>query len=609
MEPTSKIPSAFPPIAGHGVVGDRRSGALIAADGTLNWFCTPNFDSPPVFGALLDSAQGGHCRWAPDGAGLGRQEYLQDTAVLLTTWGDSPGVELADVMAGPGDNPPTATPRQRIIIRRVRASSAVKMRFDLRPRRDFSESPTVSQEGAEETTFAFGDGTLLLWASFPVRVTAEAACAEFFLETGDEHWAVLAWNESSTEWSIARASASFSEAESYWRKWSAGLKCDGVGERASALRRSAITIQLLSHAEQNSAVAALTSSLPERIGGDRNYDYRYAWIRDGSLALALLARLGKAEEVRHYLDWLCQLGSTVAAPLQVCYRLDGGTHMAQEKVADISGYENSLPVHRGNRAYQQEQPGAMGFFSDCARIFLEHGGEWRPEFWQLLTRAADFTVQHWQEKDNGIWELPEKAHYVASRVMAWVLLDRAVKIGQMTGQPDAVSDWQRTASVIHAEVMDKGWSEEKNAFRQKYDSKALDSAALLIPLMEFLPIDHPRVRGTIAALERELVVKGLLHRFDPRQTLGAEELPMGEFEGAFLPCVFWHAHVLAKAGRRDEAEAILRRCEAAAGGAGLFAEELDAERDTFLGNTPLLFSHVEYARAVLELNRPGTTSA
>jgi GH15 family glucan-1,4-alpha-glucosidase len=245
-------------------------------------------------------------------------------------------------------------------------------------------------------------------------------------------------------------------------------------------------------------------------------------------------------------------------------------------------------VRRGNRAAKQKQLGSLGFFADCAIIYLDNGGEWREEFWMLLKRVADFTCTHWPEKDSGVWELAEEAHYVASRVMSWVVLDRAISIADRTGHSGETDHWKETAAAIHAEVMDKGWCEKKQTFRQRYGS------------------DHPRVTATLDALERELVVDGLIHRFDPAQTLGGKQLPIGEFEGAFLPCVFWHAHALAKAGRCDEAESILKKCEAISGDIGLFAEEADPRRGIFLGNTPLLFSHVEYARAAMELDEART---
>ncbi|HWB59821.1 MAG TPA: SDR family oxidoreductase, partial [Chthoniobacteraceae bacterium] len=305
-----------------------------------------------------------------------------------------------------------------------------------------------------------------------------------------------------------------------------------------------------------------------------------------------------------YLEWLCKLDSKTDSPLPVCYRFDGSPDVDEELVAGVRGYRDSLPVRYGNRAAKQTQSGSFGFLLDCARIYFDEGGKWEKRFWRLIQRAADHVCSHWRQEDNGIWELPEKAHYVASKVMCWVVLERASHIARETGYYEESARWLKVADEIYAEVMDKGWCESKQSFRQRYGSDALDAASLLIPLMEFLPIDHPRVLTTVEALERELAVGGLLHRFDPANTPGCGgDLPTGEFEGAFLPCVFWHAHTLAKMGRCDEAEAILARCEKIAGDTGLFAEEIDAKTNAFLGNMPLLFAHVEYVRAVVELHK------
>jgi GH15 family glucan-1,4-alpha-glucosidase len=597
---------AYPPIAHHGVIGDRRTAALVANDGTLDWFCAPDFDGPPIFGSLLDVSRGGYCRWGPRTASPGRQQYLPDTAAVVTTWPEVPGVELADLMAWPSDERAEELRKQRVIIRRLRATKKTSVVFELFPRYAFAEAPEPAIRCENRTVFSFEGGYLGFWSSFPTEANAEGASATLHLLEGDEHWVVLGWKITLGGWSATREAEQFWQAENYWRDWSGNLLSQSGGARAPALKRAALTVQLLSHANHDCAAAAVTTSLPERLGGERNYDYRYAWVRDASLSLAYLARMGKCDEIEHYLDWLCGLHSATEPPLQVCYRLNGDLHLDQEDVPGISGYDGSLPVRNGNRAAKQRQLGSLGFFADCARIYLENGGRWREEFWKLLKRVADFTCAHWQETDSGVWELAEEAHYVASRVMSWAVLDRATYIAGRTGHLPETDHWEQTAAAIHAEVMDKGWCQEKQAFRQRYGSDALDAAALLIPLMGFLPADHPRVMATLGALEGELVVDGLMHRFDPAQTLGGKQLPIGQFEGAFLPCVFWHAHALAKAGRCDDAEAILKRCESISGEIGLFAEEADPRQGIFLGNTPLLFSHVEYARAAMELDEART---
>jgi GH15 family glucan-1,4-alpha-glucosidase len=576
---------------------------MVAADGTLNWFCAPNFDGDPFFGALLDPDRGGYCRLGPARAEEGKQRYEEATAVLVTSWPGTEELQLSDVMAWPDDERPAEFRDQRAILRHLKTTSGAGARFDLFPRRKFSDSPASLDPVEGGAIFTFTDGSLGVWASFPLTVGDGGVFADLKLAAGTEHWVVLGWMVRPENWSVPRAIEVAREAAAYWQEWSSGLELEQGGARRAAVRRSALAVQLLSHADCDSAVAALTTSLPERLGGDRNYDYRFAWVRDASLSLDLLSRLGKAGEVQHYLNWLSGLKSKTASPLQVCYQLDGGLNLPQKEIPDVIGYENSRPVYQGNRAAKQTQLGATGFFAKCARTYLDHGGEWRDEFWQLLKRCADFTASNWKGKDSGIWELPHEADHVTSRVLCWVELDCAIYIANQTGHGSETGPWREAAEAIHAEVMGKGWSEAKQAFRQHYDSEALDASSLLIPLLGFLPVNHPRVLETVAAIERELLVNGLVHRFDPSATLKGSQLPIGEFEGAFLPCVFWHVQVLARLGRCEQAEAILSRCEAVAGEVGLFSEELDSHHDRFLGNTPLLFSQIEYALAVREVSQ------
>ncbi len=457
-----------------------------------------------------------------------------------------------------------------------------------------------------------GGRVLGLWSSHPLQVEVGGAVAPVRLAEGEEVWAILGFGEVAVDpagWSAERAQAATDKAVRYWHDWASKLACGGV--RAERIRRSALTVHLLGYAPTGAMVAAPTTSLPERLGGDRNWDYRYAWVRDASLCVEALAGLDDREAGRCYLDWLVEFCVSNEDPLQIAYRVDGGKELGATERTDLHGYRGSNPVRIGNDACGQHQLDSLGYLAACVLTYLEHGGEWRDDYWDLVHHATDFTTAHWREPDSGIWELSERQHFVSGKVMAWVALDRAVKIAERVGRADhAEADgWRTTMAEIHAEVMDRGWSDSLGAFRQRYEADTLDAAALLIPIMGFLPPDHPRVLATVDRIAEGLTIDGFVHRFVPaaspdKRDRPVQDLPVGEFEGAFLPCAFWLATVYARLGRTEPAEAILARAEAAAGELGLFAEEIDARSGTFLGNTPLLFAQIEYVRAALALSPP-----
>lgn len=319
------------------------------------------------------------------------------------------------------------------------------------------------------------------------------------------------------------------------------------------------------------------------------------------LSMAVLAMLGDTRAAKRYMDWLARLDSSTDSPLQVVYQIGGGTDLTQRGRPELAGYRESQPVLIDNHAFGQRQLDSLGYLADCALINLEEGGEWRPEHWEMIRRAADYTVADWAQPDCGIRELPAEQHYVSSKVMSWVALERAVQIAAKTQHQRATEPWQATMAAIHAEVLARGWSDRLEIFRQRYEADTLDAAALLIPVMDFLPADDSRVVATAERIEATLVIDGFVHRFRAGETPGHEDLPVGEFEGAFFPCTFWLATTYAKAEQPDRAEAILARAEATAGALGLFAEEVDARSGAFLENYPLLFAQVEYVRTILEL--------
>ncbi|MBA2485429.1 MAG: glycoside hydrolase family 15 protein [Nitrospira sp.] len=450
-------------------------------------------------------------------------------------------------------------------------------------------------------SFQTAAGAVALFAAPAFLNGKDPGHAAFLLNEGEQAWAVLARGEVGGHWTDDNVTAVLNDTAAYWRRWARNIVY--TGPRAGGVERCAMTVHLLSHAPTGSLVASPTSSLPERFGGDRNYDYRFAWVRDASLSLAIMAVLGDRQAAKRYMDWIVNLGSSTDAPLQVLYRLSGATDASESQRKDLAGYRGSRPVRFGNHAFQQRQHDSLGYFVDCAAIYSEQGGEWREDYWHLIQRIADYVIRTWETPDSGIWELGSEQHYVSSKVMSWVALDRAARIAERLGHVDRVSPWRAVMKTIHAEVMDRGWSQKLSAFRQRYEAETLDASVLLIPVMGFLPAHHPRVRNTVDRIAESLMRDGLVYRFDPQELPERAAFPLGKFEGAFLPCTLWLATAYAMAGRTREAEDLLQRVETTVGNLGLFPEEVAEETAMFLGNMPLVFAQVEYIRAVMELDK------
>lgn len=592
---------AYPAIERHGIIGDRRTSALVAADGTLDWLCLPDYDGDIIFGALLDWDKGGQWRLGPAAMMQGEQSYDGQTMTLQTEWKLETGtLVLQDAMLWPEDRRAPEQEACRVIVRCLKCVQGhARCEFYLRPGFNFEEPPqtafTAHPAGISIQTNKF---TLRLWCSFPLEESELNLRGQIELSEGQEIWAVLETGAAGHGWSIEAARDSMEKNRIYWRDW---LK--RIHHAPEEIRRSAMTVHLLSYAPEGSVVAAATTSVPERIGGQWNADYRLCWVRDTSLALGMLERLGDWEETERYLRWLERQISSWGQPFRVLYGIRGEKHARQRNLKGVSGYRNSAPVRIGNHAYNQFQIGSLGFLADCIWLYLQEGGHWHEDYWKIIQKLANYTLKHWTKPDNGIWELPQRQRFVSSRVSSWVALERAVRIAGKVKPDFDVSRWQAELSKIHSEVMDRGWSEKLGAFRQRYEADNLDSALLLISVFEFLPPDHPRVLATIERIEERLTVDGYTYRFDPREMPVLGDFPLGQLEAAFLPCTFWLATAYAKALQPEKAEAILHRVEQVAGKLGLFAEAVDPRTKGFMGNTPLLFSHVEYVRAKMELER------
>ncbi len=578
MDRISSVP--YPAIERHGLISDRRSAALVCADGTVDWLCVPRFDGEPAFGALLDARRGGFWKLGPMVRLYGRQSYEQDSGVLRTRW-DELGfsAELSDAMLMPETARPEGREPLRVRLRRLRCERGrLTALFDLQPA---AKAPQPA-----------------LWLSRRLVLAEGRRPVPFVLEEGEELWAAACFGgRAPWRWSAEEARARLAECDAYWRGWSRKLRC--AGPRADRLRRDALAIHMLGYAPTGAMVAAPTTSLPERLGGNWNADYRFCWIRDTSIAMSVLAQLGDLDSARRFFDWVVE--AVPDGPLQPVYGIDARKRLPQKKLS-LHGYRGSAPVRVGNHAYKQTQRGSLGYLADGLLAYLERGGAWREEYWRLTAAFADREAALWSRPDNGLWELGREDHYVSSKLMSWTALDRAGRIARRLGRAPQAERWARAAEEVKAEALERGWSPRLRSLRQRYGAHSLDAAVALASLKGMLAPGDPRMLSTLDALERDLTIDRCVYRFVPSEVPGLSDLPLGAFEGAFVPASMLVAAALAKAGLRERAEALLERAEGASGEVGLFAEAVEARSRTgFLGNFPLAFSHAEHARAVLEL--------
>jgi GH15 family glucan-1,4-alpha-glucosidase len=540
-------------------------------------------------------------RLGPSAMLHGRQTYENETMVLQTEWKTEDGeLVLRDAMLWPENQRAPEQEPCRVIVRSLKCNKGrVHCALDFRPGFNFVDPEAATfEEHTSGISIQKNSLSLRLWCSSKLEREDCGLWCEVDLHEGEELWTVLEFGSIGHGWTIDAARDALEHTRNYWREW-----IKGIDNETPEIRRSAMIIHALTYAPEGSVVAAATTSVAERVGGQWNADYRLCWVRDASLSLGILERLGDWQETERYLQWLQRQQSRFGQPLGVLYGIRGERRMRQEKIKIASGYRGSAPVRVGNRAYKQFQLGSLGFLADCIWLYLQEGGRWHEDYWKLVRRFAGYVCKNWMEPDNGIWELPERQHFVSSRVLSWVALDRAVRIAKKVKSDFDTSAWEAELPKIHAEVMERGWSERLGAFRERYEQDNLDAALLLISVFEFLPPDHPRVLATIEKISELLTIDGYVYRFNPRQMIVLGDFPLGQMEAAFLPCTFWLATACAKAGQLEKAEAILQRAERIAGPLGMFAEAVDPRNNCFLGNTPLLFSHVEYIRAKMEIER------
>jgi GH15 family glucan-1,4-alpha-glucosidase len=584
------------PIEDYALIGDRGTAALVGKDGSIDWLCLPRFDSPACFAALLGTEEHGRWLLAPaDEVVATRRRYVDGTALLETTFTTADGeVVLLDVM-------PTGDGRADVVRRLTCTRGTVRIRHDWVVRTDYGKvRPWVTREhahGDEVVVAVAGPDKLVLRGPHLPQGHHGHHSEEFDLAAGEEVTFSTTWVRS---WHDVPEPLGFGEridaTTDVQRAWSARSPEDVP--HADLVRRSLLTLLLMTHAETGGIVAAPTTSLPEDFGGERNWDYRFCWLRDAALTLESLLGAGYADEALEWRGWLLRAVAGDPADLQIMYTVDGGRQLPEREVPHLPGYADSRPVRIGNGAVCQRQNDVLGEVMIALELARAAGLHETHNSWALQRALVDELADHWDEPDNGLWEIrgPQR-HFTHSRVMVWVAFDRAVTAVEEHGLDGPVERWRDLRDRVREEILDKGFDEERGTFTQHYDTTAVDASLLTIPLVGFLPGDDPRVLGTIEAVMADLDSDGLLLRY--RTETGVDGLSGDEHP--FLACSFWLVSALAAAGRRDEAHALMDRLCGLANDVGLLSEEYDAAHGRMAGNFPQAFSHLALVQAALAL--------
>ncbi|PNG23981.1 glycoside hydrolase family 15 protein [Streptomyces cahuitamycinicus] len=597
MNEWSPAPSAgYLPIKDHGLIGDGRTCALVGRDGTVSFMCVPRFDAPPLFCSLLDRHRGGSFLLAPDGLRLSRQHYLEDTGVLVTELRADTGlVEITDVFPLRPDarlevDTPVGTGE---LLRHVRvAQGSVELRVAVRPR---GETQVERHADGWELTCPKQSVKLHLATSRPLP---GLECA-LRLSQGEDLWVRLRWSEPHAAGSGRSASQCLDDTVRAWRRWSAFVMADTP--RPDLVRRSAITLKLLDYAENGAIVAAPTSSLPERIGGDRNWDYRYAWIRDAAYTVFALRRIGLPDEAGGFLHWALTAAGRDGR-LRVLYDVDGRPPPPEVIEAELEGYDRSAPVRWGNAAAEQVQHDVYGELLDCAFQWAATGRPLSAGLWHRLSGLAEQARSAWRTPDHGIWEVRTQARpFTYSAAMCQVALDRAARLAIRLNLPGNAATWAAEARRLTGQIIHDAWDERAHSFTEHLGATGgLDSSLLALPLRRVLPADHPRMVATTQAITERLGAgDGFLYRYLPQDSPDGLDQP----EGAFLLCSFWLVDNLAGQGRIDEAAELFDKLCSCASPLGLLAEQIDPYDHSFLGNFPQALSHVGLLSSAVVLAR------
>ena len=586
----------YAPIREYAIVGDGRTGALVARDGSVDWLCLPNVDSPTVFARILDAERGGSFRLEPTVPFEAERRYQESSNVLETTFTTAEGrVRVTDAM--------TLTDITRIspmreLVRKVEAlGGTVPMKWAVEPRFGYTCSDTrierrsgrwFARSGSDAVVLGLsdaGEGTLrngVISGEFSV---ADGSSALLSLAAANKEPAVIPGREDS-ERRLARTVR-------FWPEWAGRLRYDGAWR--DPVVRSALVLKLLTFAPSGAIVAAPTASLPEWIGGERNWDYRFTWLRDATWTLDAMLRLGFHDEAHAFFWWLMHASRLTQPRLQILYRIDGSVHTDELEVPELAGYRGSSPVRIGNGAADQVQLDLYGAVLEAMAVYARKGGRLDGDTGKEVARIADYVTEHWRDRDNGIWEVrSETAHFTQSKALCWVALDRACRLAAEGVIPDRRERWRAAADELRAFIDDDCWDDERRRYVRAPELRELDASLLTLAILGYHDPPGERIRSTIEGIERELREGPYVYRYRGEDGVSGEE-------GAFLTCSFWLVDALARCGRLDEAYALMDELVGLANDVGLYSEEIDPHTGDFLGNFPQALTHLALVTAAVSI--------
>jgi len=615
LEQSAAAPSPFPPIADYAFLSNCHTGALVAPDGSIDWLCVPRFDSPSVFGSLLDR-QAGSFRFGPFGISHPcTRIYESGTNVLVTTWKTPSGwILVRDALTiGPRDHEDKITPHTRppadydadhMLVRTVLGlEGRVEVELVCEPAFDYGRvsAQWTAVDGDRRIADASGAGqTIRLRSNLALGIEGNSVRARHFLGPGDRAYCVLSWDEGlPTPQDAEEAEARITATIRYWRMWLGGASIPDHHYRVP-IERSALTIKGLTFMPTGAAVAALTTSLPETPGGERNWDYRYTWMRDATFMLQALHWLKLDWEADEFMQFVADVEATEDGSLQIMYGVDGRRDLLESTRDDLSGYAGARPVRVGNAAFRQRQNDVFGAVLDSILLHTRRNERLPRRLWPIVESQAQCATRVWREPDQGIWEARGKPqHYVSSKLMCWVALDRASALAEIRGDPKLAATWRATADEIRDDVLTHGIS-DRGVLRQHYDTDALDASTLLAGSFKFLAHDDERLRNTVLAIAEELTENGFVLRYRTDET----DDGLSGKEGTFLICSFWLVSAFAIVGEMQRARDLMERLLRIASPLGLYAEEFDPETGRHLGNFPQAFSHLALIEAAARMIVP-----